>query len=99
MAVDANVLIFERIREEIANGRSVKRYREWLSTGTGNDHRLEPDHLVCCLVPLYFRIRADKGVCRHLGHWDCYIVVFRSYDHAHVHCAVIARKRPKTLAL
>ena len=78
MAVDANVLIFERIREELARGRSVLSaidggYQRALSTIV--DSNLTT--LICGAVPLYFRVWTDQGLCGHAGYWHCDIALYR----------------------
>ena len=70
MAVDANVLIFERIREELALGKTV---RASIETGFGRhcyDHRLQRHHGHCwCRAPgLWNRFRRGLRAEPHRGY-------------------------------
>ena len=82
MAVDANVLIFERIREEQRNGRTPDvGDRCGLPAGADDDHRCQPDdvHRRGVVVPV--RLRADQGVRGHARAGADDLDVHR--DHAH----------------
>ena len=68
MAVDANVVIFERIREEVKNGRPIgSAVRKGFSNALVCHHRLECDdhhrrrRAVCLRHRLCARLRADAG--------------------------------------
>ena len=69
MAVDSNVLIYERIREERRAGRSViqaidTRFRQ----GAGDDRRHQRDHADRRGRAVLARHWAGQGLCRHLRH-------------------------------
>ncbi len=69
MAVDANVLIFERIREELALGKTVRNAIDLgFAAGALRDHRLQPDDDHLGPVPLPVRHRPDQGVRRDADH-------------------------------
>ena len=77
MAVDANVLIHERIREEIRAGRGPVMaidagYRS--ASGTITDSNLTV--IISSDLPLHIRVGHGEGLCRHADH---------RHDHFHVH--------------
>ena len=66
MAVDANILVFERIREELRAGKTVKTAVEQrLRPGLAHDSRLEPDHADQRARPVPVRHGADQGIRDH----------------------------------
>ena len=70
MAVDANVLIFERIREELAAGRTVKAaIAAGLRQGVERRHRHPHDHADLRALPVPVRHRSDPRVRGDLDRW------------------------------
>ena len=62
MAVDANVLIFERIREEVRNGRvAAQRDRRRLPRGAAHHHRRQPHHADRRRAAVRLRLRPGAG--------------------------------------
>ena len=82
MAVDANVLIFERIKEELALGKTFKAGR--CAMGSQNalfvDYRLERNDLPDGYCPVHVRYGSDSGLCHYPDHWYSDILV-RGYFH------------------
>jgi len=68
MAVDANVLIFERIREELRNGNSPQ---------ASNHCGCQYHHPDCsrCTAELWHG--CDQGLCRYSRHWHSHLHVHR----------------------
>lgn len=87
MAVDANVLIFERMREEVKNGRSTKDAAEAGFTeawGTIVDSNLTT--LGCGLRAVLFRHRSGQRLCGYAGHrYRDFNVYFRNRNQIN-HC-------------
>ena len=79
MAVDANVIIFARIREELAAGKTVQ-----TAIKTGFDKALSAiidgniTTLIAAAVLLLLGIRLCKGLCTDTGAWYCTFHVYRA---------------------
>ena len=69
MAVDSNVLIFERVREERRQGRSIVQSLDaGFATRPGNDRGRQPDDADRGCHALLSRLRAGARLRRHAGH-------------------------------
>ncbi len=66
MAIDANVLIFERIREEVRVGKTV---RAAIDAGYAKALSTIVDARSCCFISVWYR--ADQGVCNYFMYWYC----------------------------
>ena len=82
MAVDANVLIYERIREELRAGKGIK-----LAIADGYKHAYSAiiDSNVTTIsyryCSLYFWNRTDKRFCNNSCDWYSYIIVHCNIHH------------------
>ena len=98
MAVDANVLVFERIREELRRGRNVMAaieggYQRAIST------IIDPsDDPVRGTVPLRLWFRSDPWFCRHLAIGIVPAVDSRDGERMLI-IIWLERKRPRELVL
>ena len=64
MAVDSNVLIFERIREELRAGKAViAAVDSGIQQGVPDDHRHPRDHRGFLRFPVPVRHRSGQGIC------------------------------------
>ena len=81
MAVDANVLIFERIREEIRNGQySAGEHSHWICQGVLDDCRREHHHPHRSGIAVRVRYGSDQGVRDHSLAGDRDLDVHRDHD-------------------
>lgn len=85
MAVDANVLIFERIKEELALGKSMTKAIE---DGYGNallsHHRLQRHHHPHWYHPLLLRVRSDPRICHYPNSRSHLFVPYRRIPHPYI---------------
>ena len=80
MGVDTNVLIFERIREELRLGKTVRAAVDGgLLEGVGHDLRRPYHDAHHDLHPFHLRHRSHKGLCRHARHRHHYQPFYRRF--------------------
>jgi len=65
MAVDANILVHERIKEELRWGKTTRAPLTRLSPGFYDDYRFEFDNRDCSAVPLSIWNWPGQRFCRH----------------------------------
>jgi preprotein translocase subunit SecD len=86
MAVDANVLIFERIREELRNGNSPQAaIHAGYEKGLLHHRRRQYHHPDCRRRAVQFRNRPHQGLRRHPVHRHHHVHVHRHHGHPRGH--------------
>ena len=81
MAVDANVIIFTRIREEIGNGNTFERSEDRLPQGAFRNHRRKRDNADRGLRSVPDGNRNNQGLCRNACTRRCGFHVYRHHDY------------------
>ena len=80
MAIDANVLIFERIREELRNGSKLKAA---INTGYKKAYSSIIDANVTtfpnCGNSVRFGTRTGEGICHHFNDRNCLFILFSGF--------------------
>ena len=86
MSVDANVLIFERIREELRKGKGISRQ----SVGDGFSNALSSildaniTTGLTALILFVFGSGPIKGFATTLLDWYCYVIIYSNFHYKNV---------------
>lgn len=91
MAVDANVLIFERMREEVKTGVRPRRRGSRIYGSLGHDRRLQPDDARRRVRSALLRHRTGQRLRRHAGNRYCDLHVYFGYRHPSDHHRMAAK--------
>ena len=99
MAVDANVLIFERIREELKKRNQQFTLLTQVIQGQNYSFRCEYNNVNCCCYFICFWFRSGQRFCYHFG-IGIITTLFTAYFLArHLTSLVVLNKKDKEIKI